>query len=163
MESLENMIGLCSDELKTALQMAAKALVIFLISLILIRVAGIRTLGKQTAFDQLTVLMLGAIMGRAIVTTQSFFGSIIAALVLVLLHRLMAIITFRSKRIGSIIKGKQILLFKEGKKQEENLKKTHITEEDILEALRQNTNAASLEKIKEVYLERSGEISLIKE
>lgn len=51
---------------------------------------------------------------------------------------------------------------KDGKKQSKNLKKVNITEEDILEALRHDVNLVSLANIKEVYLERSGDISIIK-
>ena len=162
MEFLNNLLGLEVEKLEPY-QMAARAFIIFFIALLMIRIAGIRTFGKQTAFDTLTSLMLGAIIGRAVVTNQSFFGSILATLVLMLLHRLMAWLTFRNKKIGAIIKGKNLLLMKNGKREEENLSKTHITEEDILEALRRDVNITSLEKIKEVYLERSGDISIIKE
>lgn len=143
--------------------MVARAVIIFFTSLVFVRIAGIRTLGKQSAFDTLTSLMLGAIMGRAVVTNQSFFGSILATLVLMLLHRLMAGIAFRNKKIGAVIKGKSLLHMKSGKKEQKNLTRSFITEADILEALRHDANITSLDKIKEVYLERSGDISIIKE
>ena|SRR5688572_25397378 len=162
MESIENLLGLDAEKL-TAYQMAARAFVVFFISLILIRVAGIRTLGKQSSFDTVTSLMLGAIMARAIVTNQPFFESMFAALVLMLLHRFVAWITFKSSGVGKILKGNNILLMKDGKKQHKSMAQYHITEEDILETLRKDTNLTSLDKIKEVYLERSGEISIIKE
>ena len=162
MEFLTNLLGLEAEKLEPY-QMAVRAFVIFFTSLLLIRIAGIRTFGKQSAFDTLTSLMLGAIMGRAVVTNQSFFGSILATLVLMLLHRLMAWLAFRNKKIGAIIKGKNLLLMRAGKKQQKNLSKSHITEDDILEALRRDVNITSLDKIKEVYLERSGDISIIKE
>jgi uncharacterized membrane protein YcaP (DUF421 family) len=162
MEFLNHLLGLETDKLE-AYQMATRAFIIFFTSLLLIRIAGIRTFGKQSAFDTLTSLMLGAIMGRAVVTNQSFFGSILATLVLMLLHRLMAWLAFRNKKIGAIIKGENLLLMRAGKKQQKNLSKSHITEEDILEALRRDVNITSLDKIKEVYLERSGDISIIKE
>ncbi len=162
MEILNNILGLDAEKLE-AYQMAVRAVIVFFTSLLLLRIAGIRTLGKQTAFDTLTLLMLGAIMGRAVVANQSFFGSILAALVLVLLHRLLAWITFYSKKGGGIIKGESLVLMKDGKRNLKNLSKEHITEEDILEAVRRDANLSSLDKIKEVYLERSGDISIIKE
>jgi uncharacterized membrane protein YcaP (DUF421 family) len=143
--------------------MIFRAIIVFFTTLIFIRIAGIRTLGKQSSFDTLTSLMLGAIMGRAVVTEQSFFGSILATLVLMLLHRLVAWVTFKSRKAGAIIKGCDILLMRGGEKQQKNLAATHITEEDIMEVLRRDLNTTSLDKIKEVYLERSGNISFIKE
>ena len=163
MELAENLFGLHAERLETH-QMIVRAIIIFFIALTFIRISGVRTLGKQTAFDHLTALMLGAIMGRAIVAAdQPFFGSIIATLVIMLLHRFIAWITFKSKRSGWIFKGKQIILMKDGKMVSENMKKTNITKEDILEALRRDINQNSFDKIKEAYLERSGEISFIKD
>jgi uncharacterized membrane protein YcaP (DUF421 family) len=162
MEFFNDVLGLEVEKLQPY-QMTARAVVVFFTSLILLRIAGIRTLGKQSAFDTLTSLMLGAIMGRAVVTDQSFFGSILAALVLMLLHRLTAWIAYRSKITGAIIKGESLLLMRDGNWERKNLSRSHVTEEDIMEALRHDINITSLDKIREVYLERSGEISIIKE
>jgi len=162
MEVIENLFGLDEHKLETY-QMIARAFVIFFVALLLIRVSGIRTLGKQSAFDNLTALILGAIMGRAIVSAeQPFFGSILATLVIMVLHRVVAWITYRSKKMGVILKGRELLLIKNGEPNEKNMKQTHITREDILETLRKDVNVPSLDTIKEVYLERSGEISFIK-
>ena len=162
MEFLDNLLGLNAEQL-TAGQMVARAVIIFFISLILIRVSGIRTLGKQSAFDMLTKLILGAMLGRAIVANQPFFGTLLAALMVMLLHRLLAWIAFHNKKANAFINGETLLLMKDGKKQIKNLSRSHITDEDILEALRRDVNTGSTEKIKEVYLERSGDISFVKE
>src|SRR5438046_4625299 len=100
MELLNDLLGLDAEKLE-AYQMIFRAIIVFFTTLIFIRIAGIRTLGKQSSFDTLTSLMLGAIMGRAVVTEQSFFGSILATLVLMLLHRLVAWVTFKSKKAGA--------------------------------------------------------------
>jgi len=163
MEILDTLFGLTSEKL-SGYQMVARAGMMFVTSLILIRIGGIRTLGKQSAFDTLTLLMLSSIIGRAIVAAdQPFFGTMLAAFILMLLHRSTAWITFRNKKAGKLIKGTSLLLLKNGQRQEKNLSRSLITEEDILEALRRDINITSLDKIKEVYLERSGEISIIKE
>ena len=162
MHFFDQFVGLHSEWLEPY-QMAARALVVFALSLLLIRIAGIRTLGKQSAFDIITSMMLGAILGRSVVANQSFFGSILAALVIMLLHRLTAWITFRSKKAEAIIKGKNLILMKNGKKNQKNLRRAHITEEDIQEAMRHQTNSTAPEKIIEVHLERSGDISIINE
>ena len=102
-------------------------------------------------------------MGRSIVAAdQPFFESLGAVLLLMVLHRLMALITFHSKRAGVLFKGKNILLFKDGKKQEDNMKRTNITEDDLLEASRKQANVATLNEVKEAHLERSGDISIVK-
>ncbi len=162
MEFLNNLFGLDTQRLSEC-QMVVRAVVAFFTALIFIRIAGIRTLGKQSAFDTLTLLMLGAIMGRAVVSAQSsFFGSLLAALAIMLLHRFISWITFKNKSIRKIIEGESILLMKDGIKISKNLSKSLITEEDILESARQSANLGNCNEVQEAYLERSGEISIIK-
>jgi uncharacterized membrane protein YcaP (DUF421 family) len=161
-EIIENLFGLHEENLQIY-QMMVRAFTVFFTSLVMVRISGIRTLGKHSAFDNLTVLMLGAILGRAVVAAdQPFFGSIIATFVIILLHRLVSWITFRNKKTGKFFKGAPLLLMKDGKKVQKNVRKTFITDEDISEALRHDINVASLDRINEVYLERSGEISFVK-
>lgn len=161
MNCFDYLLGLHTDKLNE-MQMCARAVIVFTASLLYIRMAGIRTLGRQSALDILSLLMLGAIMGRAVVSEQSFFGSLLAALVIVLLHRLVAWVSFRSKKAGKVLKGEALLLMKDGQKNEQHLRHGHITDEDMEEAMRHNANVNSLSDVKEIYLERSGEISIVK-
>jgi uncharacterized membrane protein YcaP (DUF421 family) len=143
-------------------QMAARAAIVFFIALTYVRTGGLRMLGKQSAYDSLTGLMLGAILGKAVVSPDSFFGTLLAAFVIMILHRSMAWITFKSSWAGSILKGKSILLFQNNRPVIENLNRVHITENDLQEAVRKNLNTDDLSHVKEIYMDRSGELSVIK-
>src|SRR5688572_27156956 len=160
MKSFEDLLGIHVENL-SAYQMCCRAVVVFFVALIYIRIAGIRIFGKQSAFDNFTSLMLGAIMGRACVDDPSFYGSLLAALVIMILHRLIALLTFHSRKAGTVFKGTHLLLWRNGQLHEKNLRSAYITEKDIQEALRKNLHLNSMENINEVYLERSGEISFI--
>lgn len=162
MDFLKELFGLHTETLNTG-QMVARAIAIFFIALLFIRVSGIRTLGTQTAFDHLTLLVLGAVLGRAIVSAQQpFFPSLAAVLVLVLLHRLTAWVTFKSHLVGKIFKGEAIVLIENGKINETNLRRTSITRQDLEESLHLFLSSDDFSDIKAAYLERSGEISIIK-
>ena len=162
METLKDLLGLESDHL-TVLQMMIRAFVIFFVLLLLIRLSGIRTLGKHSAFDHLTILIVGAVMGRVIVVgEQSFFGTLMATSVIILLHRLISWLTLAFPKLEHLFKGKKILLAKDNNLQSENLKEAGITPEDIREARRQEVNTDQIEEMKEIYLERSGYISFVK-
>ena len=160
MEWLKELLGTHTENLEPQ-HMAARAVVMFAVSLVLIRISSLRLLGKQTAFDHLTVLMLGAMLGRAIVVGQSMAGSILAATVIIILHRISAWITFKSRFAGSIIKGKALQLIKDEEYIDSNLSKAHITKNDIEEALRVELKSTDPSRIKEAFLERSGKISII--
>jgi uncharacterized membrane protein YcaP (DUF421 family) len=143
-------------------QMAARAAIVFFIALIYVRTGGLRMLGRQSAYDSLTALMLGAILGRAVVSHDSFNGALLAALVIMVLHRLVAWITFKSSWAGSILKGKPIVLFQNNSPVVKNLARVHITENDLQEAVRKNLNVDDMGHVKEIYMDRSGELSVVK-
>jgi uncharacterized membrane protein YcaP (DUF421 family) len=86
----------------------------------------------------------------------------LAALVIMVLHRLMAWITFKSSWAGSILKGKSIVLFQDNKPVIKNLNRVYITENDLQEAVRKNLNMDDMTHVKEIYMDRSGELSVIK-
>ncbi len=144
-------------------QMAARAAVVFFLALTYVRTGGLRMLSRQSAYDSLTALMLGAILGKAVVSHDSFLGTLLAALVIMILHRLVAWITFKSSWAGSILKGKSIMLFQHNKPLLENLSRVHITENDLQEAVRKNLNMDDMSLVKEIYMDRSGDLSVIKQ
>ncbi len=90
-----------------ALQMADRAFVMFFITLFLIRVAGMRSFGQKSAFDTIIVIMLGAILSRAVTGASAFFPTVIAGAVLALVHRLLALISIFNEIIGAVINGKK--------------------------------------------------------
>jgi uncharacterized membrane protein YcaP (DUF421 family) len=51
----------------TALQMSVRSFIMFFIALALIRIGGMRIFGKKTAFDNILVIMLGAVLARGVV------------------------------------------------------------------------------------------------
>lgn len=163
MEFMSNLFGLHTDQL-SLIQMLVRAATVYFASLVFIRIAGIRTLGSHATFDYITYVMLGAILGRGVVSaSQPFFSSLAAVFLLIIIQRATSWLTFKSHRLGNLIKGKTIILIDNGKILEENLQKTHLTREDILESLHLLLQTEEFEKIRRAYLERSGDISIISE
>jgi uncharacterized membrane protein YcaP (DUF421 family) len=150
-----------SDHL-TSLEMGTRAFLIFFIALALIRLAGIRAFGIRSAFDNIIILLLGAILSRAVVGASDFFPTVAASLVLVLLHRLFAFWSVFNHFIGKLLKGQAIPLYLNGKKQVKNMQRTCISDEDLRESLRLEGHVAKLDSIEAAYLERNGEISVVK-
>lgn len=160
---LDFLFGLHADSHTiTAVQLMMRALVVFFGTLALLRVSGKHTFGGSTAFDVVVKIMLGAVLSRAVVAASPFWGTLGAGLVLVLLHRLLAWAAFRSEWVGWLVKGKATLLVKQGQVIHDNLRQTDLSENDLLEGLREQGNLASLDQAEAVYLERNGSISVVK-
>lgn len=143
-------------------QMVCRGVLIFLHTLLLVRVGGRRIFGKKTSFDIVLGVILGSIMSRALTANAKFFPTLAAATALVLLHWMLAELSQRYKHFGHLIKGTEVLIVKEGKIQQDALKKTNLTEHDLMESLRSDGSTTEVEDVKAAYLERSGDVSVIK-
>src|SRR5882757_639190 len=145
-----------------AAQMMMRAVIVFLLTLVMIRLAGLRTFGKKSAMDNVVLIILGAVMSRAIVGVSPFVPITAACFVLVLVHRLLAWLSVYSGIIGRLVKGERICLLKDGVMIEQNLQKAMISHKDLMESVRLMTNEDGLGHVKDIYLERNGELSVIK-
>jgi uncharacterized membrane protein YcaP (DUF421 family) len=143
-------------------QMLDRGIVIFLIAIVLIRLSGRRSFGKGSPLDNTVVILLGAMLSRALAGVSPFIPTITACLALVLLHRLFAWISVRSHAFGRLIKGKRTLLYEKGQFNRENMKRGLVSERDIMEDVRLRALMDSLNKIESIWLERNGEISPVK-
>lgn len=146
----------------TALQMGFRAFLMFFVTLSLIRIAGMRSFGQKSAFDAIIVIMLGAILSRAVVGASGFVSTTVAGLVLSLVHRLIAMATINNETLGTIVKGKKTLLFVNGELKRNNLLQCCLSDKDLMEEVRLQLNASDMENVKEIYMERSGKLSIIK-
>jgi uncharacterized membrane protein YcaP (DUF421 family) len=143
-------------------QMAIRALIIFIITLVFIRLSGRRTFGMFSPFDNVISVLLGAILSRAVIGASPFLSTIVAALVIVILHRLFAWIALYNDLFGSMIKGNARVIYKDGKIIRSNMKRFDITEKDLMEGIRLQGNVESLDEIISAYIERDGRISVTK-
>lgn len=141
--------------------MCIRASLTFFVAIILIKVGGKRMFGKQGAFDIVVSIMLGTLLARGITGNSQFIPTMLAALTLALIHRIIAYMTFVNKKLGKLVKGTADLIVKDGVMQYDMMKKHSITERDILEAVRSEGKLTDIEHVKEAYLERSGKISVI--
>ena len=142
-------------------QAAARAVLVYAIALMLVRVGEKRFMGKFTAFDVILGIILGSVISRAVNSSGSILPTLIASLMLVLLHWLMAVISYKSDNLGSLFKGNARLLVKDGDIQWDTMAKTHISRKDLEGQIRSEANTEDVSSIKKAYLERSGNISVI--
>jgi uncharacterized membrane protein YcaP (DUF421 family) len=160
METITQLFG--EGENQTVLQMSFRAVVIFIITLILLRIAGRRSFGMKSPFDNIIVILLGAILSRALVGASEFVPTVASAAVIAVLHRLGAWVGALNLRFGALIKGQKIVLFDKGKLERENMRRALISESDLYASLRNNMNVESFDSIASAYMENNGQISFVR-
>lgn len=150
------------DKDLTALQMSMRGITVFLLALLLIRISGRRSFGLHTPLDNIITILLGAILSRAVVGASPFVPIVCCCLIIVLMHRLLGFLISRSENLSRIIEGKKMLLFKDGHFIDDNMKKAQVCKEHIMQGIRKSALTDDLAKIDRVYIEKNGEISVVK-
>jgi uncharacterized membrane protein YcaP (DUF421 family) len=142
-----------------ALQMASRALAVSLLTLAMIRASGRRSIGQRRPFDACVVVLLGSVLSRAVVGASPFWPTICAGLVLVLVHRAMAMLSVRSPRFETLVSGRQRELVTQGRSNPAEMRKALVTSADLDEAVRKKTGDESWPVVRAV-LERDGVVTV---
>ncbi len=128
----------------------------------MVRVGDRRSLSEKTAFDAIFIVLLGSVLSRGINGTAPFFTTIAAGVVLVLIHRMCAYGACRSHAFGKLIKGRDVLLVRNGQIDHQAMRSNLVSDHDLEEDLRLQAKTEDLSQIRTARLERSGDISFIK-
>lgn len=161
-QGVQHVLGLGAEPKDlTFFQISLRGIIVFIATLIMLRVADKRFLAKMTAFDAILGLTLASVLSRAINGSSAFFATIGGGFVLVLFHRLLATLAFRWHWFGGIVKGKAEVLVEEGEKKPAALRRNKITDADLLEELRLNGQVTAVDQVEVATIERSGEISVV--
>jgi uncharacterized membrane protein YcaP (DUF421 family) len=146
----------------TFLQISLRGVIVFIATLTMIRFGHKRSLARKTAFDAVLLVILASVLSRAINGNAAFFSTLGGGLVLVLLHRLLALIAFHSHRFGILIKGQPELIIENGDFVLSAMHRNHISTHDVEEDMRLSMRDDDISKVKKGRVERSGDISFIK-
>lgn len=159
-DTLETVFG--RGETLNTTQMCCRGMVIFLVALVLIRLSGRRSFGLHMPLDNIIVILLGAILSRAVTGASPFIPVVATCTLIVLMRRLSGhLMAGKSRHAGILLEGRKILLFDNGSFIKKNLKRALVREEDVLHGIRMACNTEDLNMIERVYMERNGEISVI--
>jgi uncharacterized membrane protein YcaP (DUF421 family) len=146
----------------TFLQVSVRGVIVFIATLIMVRLGSKRSLAEKTAFDAVFIVIIGSMLARAINGSEAFFPTLGTGFVLVLLHRLFGFAAYYSHAFGILVKGKPVVLMQNGSLQWKNMLWEHISKHDLEEDMRLEAKTDDLSKIQAARLERSGDISFIK-
>jgi uncharacterized membrane protein YcaP (DUF421 family) len=153
------LIGAQGQEIGWA-QMSLRAVLIFAIGLAIMRFAAARAFGKWTALDIILAVIVGSNLSRALTGSAPFWPTVIATLVIVVLHAALSHAVIRWPVLSRALKGRSVCLIKEGTLNTRALRRHGIGEGDLRMALRAQ-GVAEVEDAESVYLERNGDISVI--
>lgn len=161
--SFEALLGLGVEPKDlTFIQISLRGIIVFLVTLITVRLGHKRSLSRKTPFDAVLLVILAAVLSRAINGSAAFFATLGGGVVLVLLHRLFARFAYYSHRFGILVKGTPDIIVRDGECDFQMMRRNHLSIHDLEEDMRLNGHIDDLSKIRLARVERSGDISFIK-
>ena len=134
--------------------------IIYLFITIAIRIFGKKELSQLSVVDLVFILLISNAVQNAMVGADaSLLGGVIAASTLFILNYLFKILLFRSKWFTRVLEGEPVILVMNGKVQDKNLRKLHLTFDELLEAIREH-GVADIREVNLAIFEVDGNISI---
>jgi len=138
-----------------------RAIVIYAMVMVMIRVSGKRAVGQFTPFDMVLLILIGnAVQNGMNGGDNSLPAALLLCGVLVALNYTMAYLSSRNRKLHELVEGVPVLLARNGKVFDAVLKRENISREDFEEGLRQAENG-KVEDIEYAMLESNGKISYV--
>jgi len=141
-------------------QIAARAAIVYLGGLIIVRIGKSRLISRTTSLDVILGFILGSLLSRGITGHASICGTILASSVIVAVHWLLTAIACRSHWFGTLFKGNSELVVEDGRILRAPMRHSHISDHDLIEQLRLR-GYDDLGQVRAAYKERNGEISVL--
>ena len=158
-----NVLGLnVSPKDLSVLQTLCRAIVIFVNALIMVRLGHKRSLSRKTAFDVVLIVILGAILSRAINGSAPFFRP--SWPVTRSFSSIESSPGLAAAGIGLAAPSKagRLLLIENGQSNRREAMRRHcVSEHDLEEDMRLSIGKSDLGQVREARLERSGDVSFI--
>jgi uncharacterized membrane protein YcaP (DUF421 family) len=139
-----------------------KALLVYFVLFLLIRLSGRRTLAELSTFDFILFLIIGGATQRALVGQDySLINAFIVVTTLIVTDIVVGLLEGKFPLLGKLVKGVPTILVDDGQVLTNRLRWSRVSLDDIMERARVMHGLESLDQIRYAILEASGKISII--
>jgi uncharacterized membrane protein YcaP (DUF421 family) len=139
----------------------ARAAIVYLYAHVVFRVVGRRELGQHTTYTIVLLFFVGVVFRMTIVGSDpSLTTGMIGFATLAGIDALARWLSNRSPRVARLINGPVRVLVRDGRVDERQMRRAHVSREHLLASLRMHGHER-IEDIRLASLERSGAISFV--
>ncbi|TRX75500.1 DUF421 domain-containing protein [Pseudomonas mangiferae] len=139
-----------------------RATAIYLVLMILFKVAGRRSLSDLTTFDLVLLMIIGEATQQALLGDDfSVTNSILVIGTLIAIDIGFSLLKNRSARIDRLIDGSPTIVIENGRVLETRLRRCRLRLDEIMEIARESQGLETVQQIKFAIIERNGKISII--
>ncbi len=143
------------------MDIALRAIVLYVFVFLLMRLAGRRELSSLQPFDLVLLIIIGDALQQGLTQSDySVTGAMIAVGTFALLQVATSYLNFRIPWFRPVLEGHPIVVVQDGKIIEANLRRERIAVEELAEAMRLQ-QIPSIDDVAWAVVETSGQISFI--
>ena len=143
------------------IRIIASTLAVYLFIVVAIRLFGKKELAQLSVVDLVFILLISNAVQNAMVGPDStLLGGLVAASTLFLVNYLLKYLQYRFPKFGKIVEGDAVMLVYKGELLEAHMKKAKITEDELMEAVREH-GVASVKNVDLAIMEVDGSISIL--
>lgn len=135
-------------------------IVIFVLLLFIVRLNGLRSFAKFTAYDFAFTVAIGSIISSILTSSTTVVHGMVAIGVLLFISLLASWLRRKSKSFSDLTTNIPLLLMDGPEILSENLRSAHVERSQLIAKLRE-ANVLRLEQVKAVVLENTGDISVL--
>lgn len=144
------------------MEMVLRAIAIYMVLMVVFKIAGRRALLQMTSFDLILLLIISEATQQALLGNDfSVTGAALTIITLVTVDILFGYIKKYINNAEDLIDGAPVILVEHGQMLHGKMKEADITYDDIMVSARNNQGIDKLDDIKYAILERNGHISII--
>jgi uncharacterized membrane protein YcaP (DUF421 family) len=142
-------------------EFVARAIIVYLFLMVLLRLTGKRQVGQLAPFDLVLLLVLSnAVQNSMNGGDNSITGGIILSITLVGLNWFVGWLTFRSKALEGLIEGRPMILVHDGHVDARAMRRAQMTLHELDAAIRDG-GCCGPHEVRFAVLENNGEITVI--
>jgi uncharacterized membrane protein YcaP (DUF421 family) len=146
---------------QSIINISITGIISFIGLIILLRVAGKRTLTKMNAFDFIMTFTIGSTLATTITSDDTTVSEGLTALaIIIFVQYAIAWLEVRSNWFQKLIKAQPSVLFHDGKFREKTMRQERITKVEILAAMRYS-GLSDPSQARLVLMETDGQLSVI--
>ena len=142
------------------LQMSARAVVLLAYGLALVRIFGPRIFGRWSPLDLVLSVLIGSNLSRALTGNAPLLATMVATTVLIGIYWVLARLAIDAAWVSWLVKGRQVVLIKDGQVDWDELRRQGLGPRDLEEALHSEGHETP-EGVRRAWLERNGDISIL--
>jgi len=143
------------------IRIIGSTLAVYLFIIIAIRLFGKKELAQLSVIDLVFILLISNAVQNAMVGPDSTLsGGLVAASTLFLVNYMLKYLQYRYPKFGKVVQGEAMMLVYQGKILEDHMKRAKISNEELMEAVREH-GIPSVKEVDLAIMEVDGSISVL--